>query len=445
MTDRPARCCAACSTPRSPRPTPAQACRATCRAAEGADRRRRRRQGLGCDGARLRGRTWPGRLGARRDALRTWRAAAGASRSSRRRTRCRTTPGEAAARRILDLVQGLGEDDLVAGLISGGGSALLPRPPEADARRQAGRQPRAAPIGRRDRRDELRPKAPLRAIKGGRLAAAAIRRASSTLRHLRRARRRSARHRVRPDRRRPDDVRRRAGDPRSATASTRRRRSLRAARKRRAAKRRSPATRDWRGARPVIIAAPQIVAAKAARGRRGSRRRAAHPRRRHRGRGARRRQASWPGSRGRSPRTASPFAAPCVLLSGGETTVTVRGQGRGGRNVEFLLALAIALDGQARIWAIAGDTDGVDGAEEIAGAVIGPDTLERAGALGLAPSARLADNDAHSLLRGAGRPGRHRPDAHQRQRLPRRARRRLSRSAAVRPHRVRCRGSARCA
>ena len=64
-----------------------------------------------------------------------------------------------------------------------------------------------------------------------------------------------------------------------------------------------------------------------------------------------------------------PIAPPCVLLSGGETTVTVRGNGRGGRNVEFLLSLAIALEGSERVYAIAGDTDGVDGQEEIAGAI----------------------------------------------------------------------------
>ena len=69
-----------------------------------------------------------------------------------------------------------------------------------------------------------------------------------------------------------------------------------------------------------------------------------------------------------------PFEPPCVLLSGGETTVTIRGNGRGGRNVEFLLALGVALDGIAGVHAIAGDTDGVDGAEEIAGAVLVPDT-----------------------------------------------------------------------
>jgi hydroxypyruvate reductase len=93
-----------------------------------------------------------------------------------------------------------------------------------------------------------------------------------------------------------------------------------------------------------------------------------------------------------------PFAAPCVLLSGGETTVTVRGSGRGGRNVEFMLSLAIALEGHGRIHALAGDTDGVDGLEEIAGAYLRPDSLERARGLGLRPKDMLDDNDAHSFF-----------------------------------------------
>jgi glycerate 2-kinase len=93
-----------------------------------------------------------------------------------------------------------------------------------------------------------------------------------------------------------------------------------------------------------------------------------------------------------------PWSPPCVLLSGGETTVTVRGAGRGGRNVEFLLALALALEGRPEVDAIAGDTDGVDGQEEVAGAYIGPDTLERAQGLGLNAAEMLADNDAHSLF-----------------------------------------------
>jgi glycerate 2-kinase len=97
-----------------------------------------------------------------------------------------------------------------------------------------------------------------------------------------------------------------------------------------------------------------------------------------------------------------PFHAPCVLLSGGETTVTVRGAGRGGRNVEFLLSLAIALDSHPRIHALAGDTDGVDGQEEIAGACMGPDSLSRARSLGLKPQAMLGDNDAHSFFEALG-------------------------------------------
>jgi hydroxypyruvate reductase len=99
---------------------------------------------------------------------------------------------------------------------------------------------------------------------------------------------------------------------------------------------------------------------------------------------------------------AQPFTAPCILLSGGETTVTVRGSGRGGRNVEFLLSLAIALDGHAAIHALAGDTDGVDGQEEIAGAVIGPDTLARAWTLGLKPRDSLTDNDGHGFFEALG-------------------------------------------
>jgi glycerate 2-kinase len=97
-----------------------------------------------------------------------------------------------------------------------------------------------------------------------------------------------------------------------------------------------------------------------------------------------------------------PFKTPCVLLSGGETTVTVRGNGRGGRNVEFLLALGVALDGKAGIYGIAGDTDGVDGQEEIAGAYLSPDTLQRAWAKGIRPKDSLANNDGHGFFSALG-------------------------------------------
>jgi hydroxypyruvate reductase len=100
-----------------------------------------------------------------------------------------------------------------------------------------------------------------------------------------------------------------------------------------------------------------------------------------------------------------PFAPPCVLLSGGETTVTLRGgdsTGRGGRNVECLLALAIALDGHPRIHTLAADTDGVDGREEVAGAIAGPDTLARAWARGLPPRERLDAHDGHGFFGALG-------------------------------------------
>ncbi len=97
-----------------------------------------------------------------------------------------------------------------------------------------------------------------------------------------------------------------------------------------------------------------------------------------------------------------PIPAPCVLISGGETTVTVRGKGRGGRNVEFLLALAIDLDGLPDVFALAGDTDGVDGAEEVAGALVTPDTLARAESLGVNARERLADNDGHGFFERLG-------------------------------------------
>lgn len=97
-----------------------------------------------------------------------------------------------------------------------------------------------------------------------------------------------------------------------------------------------------------------------------------------------------------------PQDRPVLLLSGGELTVTRRGDGIGGPNAEFCLALAIALDSHPRIHAIACDTDGVDGAAEVAGAVIGPDTLARARAAGMDAAAALARNDAHSFFAAIG-------------------------------------------
>lgn len=101
-------------------------------------------------------------------------------------------------------------------------------------------------------------------------------------------------------------------------------------------------------------------------------------------------------------RHSQPSPPPAVLLSGGETTVTVRGKGRGGRNTEFLLALMIALGGMPGINAIAGDTDGVDGVEDSAGAILSPGSLARLKQAGIDPLAALANNDSYTAFAALG-------------------------------------------
>ena len=97
-----------------------------------------------------------------------------------------------------------------------------------------------------------------------------------------------------------------------------------------------------------------------------------------------------------------PYQPPVALISGGETTVTVRGKGRGGRNAEFLLALAVDLDGAEGIHALACDTDGIDGTEDNAGAILAPDTAQRAARRKLDPARRLADNDGYGFFSALG-------------------------------------------
>ena len=101
-------------------------------------------------------------------------------------------------------------------------------------------------------------------------------------------------------------------------------------------------------------------------------------------------------------RHGQPARVPAVLLSGGETTVTVRGQGRGGRNAEFLLALAVALQGEPGIHAVAGDTDGIDGTEDNAGALLDPTSLARAAARGIDAKRALAGNDGYGFFAALG-------------------------------------------
>ena len=303
--------------------------------------------------------------------------------------------GENAARRMLDLVKGLTEDDLVVALISGGASALLAAPASGLtlADKQAINRALLACGASIDEMNCVRKH--LSAIKGGRLGAAGYPARVETLlisdvpgddpavigsgptvpdpTTFAEAREILVRYGVEP----PPAVRAflergaeetpKPGDPRFARARTQiiatPQMSLRAAAE----------VAHKAGFTPLILSdSLEGEARETAR--------------------------VLAGIASQSSRYGEPARAPCVLLSGGETTVTLRGKGRGGRNVEFLLALALALRGQAATWAIAADTDGVDGAEEIAGAMIAPDTLARARTLGLSAADYLARNDAHAFF-----------------------------------------------
>ena len=304
--------------------------------------------------------------------------------------------GRQAAARILDLVQGLSAEDLVICLVSGGGSALMALPVDGITLEDKQAVVRALLRSGADIAEMNCVRKHLSAVKGGRLAAAAAPARVVTLAisdvpgdnpaviasgptvpdptTFGEARGILAKYGIKP----PPAVARhmaqepeetpKAGDPRLDTAEFRL-----IARPQDALEAAAQTARE-QGVTPVILGdAIEGEAREVAR--------------------------VLAGVAAQVARHGQPAAAPAVLLSGGETTVTVRGTGRGGRNAEFLLALAVALDGRAGVHAIACDTDGIDGTEDNAGAVIGPDTLARAGALGIDPKERLADNDAYSLFK----------------------------------------------
>jgi hydroxypyruvate reductase len=307
--------------------------------------------------------------------------------------------GVAAAERILELVQGLGADDLVLCLISGGGSSLLSLPPAGATLADKQQLNRAllasgATIGEMNcvRRH-------VSAIKGGRLAAACHPARVLTL----------LISDVPGDR--PGDI---ASGPTVADPTTcadaldivRRYgialpQSLRALLESGRGESVKPGDPRLARAETRIVAAPQLALEAAAAVARDAGI-AAHILGDAIEGEAKDVGKVLAGIALQVAGRAQPFAPPCVLLSGGETTVTVRGHGRGGRNVEFLLSLAIGLDGRPGIHALAADTDGVDGQEEIAGALIGPDSLARAWALGVRPNDRLADNDGHGFFQALG-------------------------------------------
>ena len=308
--------------------------------------------------------------------------------------------GPSAAARILDLVRGLGPDDLVLCLISGGGSSLLslPAPGIELADKQAVNRALLRSGASIDEMNCVRKH--LSAIKAGRLAAAAapaqvvsliisdvpgddpsVIASGPTV----------------PDATTLADARavlERYGIDAAAVRA-------RAARRSRRRRRRSRATRLSTRTVTRIIATPQASLEAAAL---VARKAGVEP------------LILGDSIEGEAAEVGrvmagiarqvalhhQPASPPCVLISGGETTVTVRGHGRGGRNVEFLLALAIELNGLPNVYALAGDTDGVDGAEEVAGAIVAPDTLARAAALGVNAKARLADNDGHGFFEALG-------------------------------------------
>ncbi len=307
--------------------------------------------------------------------------------------------GSAAAARILERVKGLSADDLVLCLISGGGSALLtlPAPGLSLADKQAIN--RALLTSGADIAEMNCVRKHLSAIKGGRLAAAATPARVVGL--------------IISDVPGDDPATIASGptapDPTTAAdalailrryaidAPARVLAHLESA----AAETPKPGDRRFAKVSNVVVAAPRLSLAAAAAAARSA--------------GvtpldlgdaiegeAREVGKAFAGIALSAARRGAPARGPCVLLSGGETTVTVRGKGRGGRNSEFLLGLAIALDGAAGIWALAGDTDGIDGSEDNAGAIVAPDTLKRAAALGLNPRARLDDNDAYGLFAALG-------------------------------------------
>ncbi|MBK1697291.1 glycerate kinase type-2 family protein [Rhodovibrio salinarum] len=303
--------------------------------------------------------------------------------------------GRAAAQRILELAGGLGEQDLLICLISGGGSALLAQPAPGLSLEDKQAVGKALLKSGADIAEMNCVRKHLSALKGGRLAAAAApARVVSLLisdvpgddpatiasgptvadpTTFADARAILAKYAIDP----PESVRRhldaeveetpKPGDPRLTRVDNRL-----IARPQASLEAMAEVARTA-GVTPVILGdAIEGEAREVAQVMAGIAQQVAHH--------------------------GQPAPAPAVLLSGGETTVTVRGQGRGGRNLEFLLALAVALNGAPGIWALAGDSDGIDGSEDNAGALVTPDSLARARAAGLDPLALLADNDGYGFF-----------------------------------------------
>jgi len=307
--------------------------------------------------------------------------------------------GEEAARRMLGLVSGLTSDDLVVALISGGGSALLSLPAQgitAEDKREVNRALLAGGVpiqGMNCVRKHLS------AIKGGRLAAAAHPAKVVTL--------------VISDIPR-DDPALVASGPTIPDATTRH--DALAIVKRYRLELPARVVRwlnDERCAAPhpnepvfarnevhlIATAQKSLEAAARLSGERGIPARILSDAIEGEAREAGGFHAAIAGQ---ISRRGEPFAPPVVLLSGGETTVTLRHKGRGGRNSEFLLSLALGISGQSGVFALAADTDGIDGSQDNAGAYADGSSMERMRAAGIDPRASLDRNDAYSAFDAAG-------------------------------------------
>jgi len=303
--------------------------------------------------------------------------------------------GREAAARILKMMQGLSKDDLVIALISGGGSSLLALPAggitlEAKRAVNAALLKSGAPI---NEMNVVRKH--LSAIKGGRLAQAAFPARVETL--------------IISDV--PgDDVSAVASGPTVPDPSTFAEARAIIAKygievpdsvTRHLAEARRETPKKLSNTRATLIASPQKSLLAAARVARDAGYRPLILGDSIEGE-ARDVGFVHAGIALQASRFGQPVKPPCAIISGGETTVTVRGHGVGGRNVEFLLALALKLNGAEGIHALAADTDGVDGGAEVAGAFISPSTLARARKLGVDPWAELSSNNGHGFFEKLG-------------------------------------------
>jgi glycerate 2-kinase len=307
--------------------------------------------------------------------------------------------GRVAALRILDLLRGLTTDDLVLCLLSGGGSALLAAP-AAGLRLEDKRVLNAALLRSGANIGEINcVRKHISTIKGGRLAIAAApaQLVSLVISDV-------------PN----DDLATIASGPTVGDPTTRADalavlaryaidvpRSILRHLEDPASETPKPGDPIFRGVRNVVVAAPQaaLEAAAAVAAEAGYQPVILGDAIEGEAREVARVHA---GIAQHCARFGQPAAAPCAIISGGETTVTMRGDGRGGRNTEFLLALALALNGHAGITALACDTDGIDGSEDNAGAVIFPDTLIRSAKLRLDARDCLSQNDAYGLFSAIG-------------------------------------------